>query len=285
MFNVDNGQTFVVVVSEVTPDAGCPGYTVTITPESICGGGVSPTPTATATPTCPPGGGAAGPWIAGNPYPINRCALWLCPDGNALLCVRWSGRRHSEIADVNRMDLATGIWESRAPMPFTSEAPTCALMESTGIVYCAEGDTGSGFASYNIATNTWTPLANTPNGDDYGSASGAFNGKVFLAGGTTGFIANVWVYDVAGNMWSAGTAAPSGYLLAGYHQVGQYLYVVGGWTGGAPTGLTTTNASEHEFSARSMGKWPGVHHGQGRLRSCLRCRNRHVVCACRGSEQ
>ena len=40
----------------------------------------------------------------------------------------------------------------RAPMPFMSEAPTCALMAATGIVYCAEGDTGSGFASYNIAT-------------------------------------------------------------------------------------------------------------------------------------
>ena len=44
-FNVDNGQTFVVVVSEVTPNAGCPGYTVTITPQSICGGGGTPTPT------------------------------------------------------------------------------------------------------------------------------------------------------------------------------------------------------------------------------------------------
>ena len=38
------------------------------------------------------------------------------------------------------IDLATGMWEPRASMPFESEAPTCALMESTGIVYCAEGD-------------------------------------------------------------------------------------------------------------------------------------------------
>src|SRR4029077_559440 len=50
-FNVDNGQTFVVVISEVTPNSGCPAYTLTITPQSICGGGVSPTPTATATAT------------------------------------------------------------------------------------------------------------------------------------------------------------------------------------------------------------------------------------------
>ena len=89
---------------------------------------------------------------------------------------------------VNRMDLATGTWQSRAPMPFTSEAPTCALMEATGIVYCAEGDTGNGFAAYNIATDTWTSLAADPFvTDHYGSASGAFNGKVFVVGGTTAF--------------------------------------------------------------------------------------------------
>src|SRR5204863_8203931 len=37
-------------------------------------------------------------------------------------------------------------------------------------------------------------------------------------------------YDVAANTWSTGTAAPSAFLLAGYQQVGQFLYVVGGFT-------------------------------------------------------
>src|SRR5205807_7247479 len=49
--NIDPGQTFVVVVSEVTADAGCPGYTVTIT--GLCQQG---TPTPTPTPTGTPGG-------------------------------------------------------------------------------------------------------------------------------------------------------------------------------------------------------------------------------------
>ena len=186
---------------------------------------------------------------------------------------------------VNRMDIATGFWQPRAPMPFTSEAPTCALMESTGIAYCAEGDTGSGFASYNTATDTWTSLASIPGGDHYGSASGAFNGKVFVAGGSTGFSNAVQVYDVATNTWSAGTPAPNGYLLAGYQQVGQYLYVVGGWTGGAPTGLTTTTRLDMSSAPGVWEQWPGVHHGQGRLRPCLRCRNQQVVCAGWGSEQ
>ena len=129
---------------------------------------------------------AAGPWIAGNPYPLNDVRYGFAQTATHFY-VFGGVADGTRTTAVNRMSLATGTWEPRAPMPFESEAPTCALMESTGIVYCAEGDTGSGFASYNIATNTWTPLANTPNGDDYGSASGAFNGKVFLAGGTTGF--------------------------------------------------------------------------------------------------
>jgi hypothetical protein len=43
--DVDNGQTLVVVVSNVTADGTCPGYTLTLT--GLCG--PSPTPTATAT--------------------------------------------------------------------------------------------------------------------------------------------------------------------------------------------------------------------------------------------
>jgi hypothetical protein len=237
-FDVDNGQTFVVVVSELTPDAGCASYTITVSPQEICGGG-SPTPTATATPTCPAGAGAPGPWVTASPYPLNivrygfaQTATHFYVFGGVADGVR--------VNNVNRYNLATGMWESRMPMPFTSEAPTCALMADTGIVYCAEGDTGSGFASYNIATDTWSSLAAVPGGDHYGSSSGAFNGKVFIAGGTTAFSSAVQVYDVGLGTWSAGTAAPNSYLLAGYQQVGQFLYVVGGWTGGGPTGLTTT---------------------------------------------
>ena len=35
--------------------------------------------------------------------------------------------------------------------------------------------------------------------------------------------------------------------------------MVGGWTGGAPTGLTTTLASGHEFSAWDVGQGPDIH--------------------------
>ena len=148
-----------------------------------CAAGPTPTPTATPTPTCPPGGGP-GPWTAGNPYPTTNVRYGFAQTATHFY-VFGGVADGTRVNNVNRMDIATGAWEPRAPMPFTSEAPTCALMESTGLVYCAEGDTGSGFASYNIATDSWTPLASIPGADHYGSASGAFNGKVFVAGGTT----------------------------------------------------------------------------------------------------
>src|SRR6266481_5086873 len=70
--DVDNGQTLVVVVSEVTPDAGCPSYTVTIT--GLCGGGgtPSPTPTATPTPTPTPCTGRCTPTPRPRPTPVPR---------------------------------------------------------------------------------------------------------------------------------------------------------------------------------------------------------------------
>jgi len=222
--------------------------------ERFCcgGGGQSPTPTATATathtptatptatatgtpsatPTCIPGG-TPGPWSTASPYPIPDVRYGFAQTATHFY-VFGGVSNGTRVNNVNRMDLATGTWQSRASMPFSSEAPTCALMASTGIVYCTEGDTGSGFASYNIATDTWTPLTSIPGGDHYGSASGAFNGKVFVAGGTTAFSSAVQVYTVGTNTWSAGTAAPNDFLLAGYQQVGQFLYVVGGFEASGP---------------------------------------------------
>jgi hypothetical protein len=227
-FNLDDGQTVVIVVSEVTPDAGCTGYTVTVS--GICGGGVTPTPT--ATPTCPPGVapmGVPGPWTAGNPYPTTIVRYGFAQTATHFYV--FGGVDNGAVVNaVNRMDLATGLWEPRAAMPTVGgEAPTCALDASAGIVYCTDGLNGSGFFSYNIATDTWATLASIPQSDTYGSASGAFNGKVFVAGGSGAITNAVWVYDIGLNTWSPGTAAPSVFLLAGYQQVGQFLYVVGGF--------------------------------------------------------
>src|SRR5262249_20727678 len=101
----------------------------------------SPTPTATptATSTCTPGG-TPGPWSTASPYPITDVRYGFAQTATHFY-VFGGVSNGTRVNNVNRLVLATGMWEARAAMPFTSEAPTCALMASTGIVYCTEGDT------------------------------------------------------------------------------------------------------------------------------------------------
>src|SRR5207247_6694108 len=66
--NVPAGETLIVVVNE-EHHAGCPGYELTIT--GLCPG-ISPTPTATATASCTPGGGTPGPWTQAAPVAVDH---------------------------------------------------------------------------------------------------------------------------------------------------------------------------------------------------------------------
>ena len=210
--------------------------------QALIAGPVGATPTPTPTATCPPGNpnGGAGAWTAQASYPTTIVRYGFVQTATDFY-VFGGVSDGSEVNNVNRYNIASGTWTPLSPMPFTSEAPTCALDASSGIAYCAQGDTGDGFASYNIATDTWTSLANTPNATNYGCASGAFNGKVFLAGDQPGGTTATWVYDVATNTWSAASASPDNFFLAGYQQVGQFLYVVGGFnTNTIPTNNATT---------------------------------------------
>ena len=249
-FNLDDGQTVVIVVSEVTPDAGCAGYTVTVS--GICGGGASPTPSPSA--TCIPGSpnGAAGPWTAGTAYPTTIVRYGFVQTSTHFY-VFGGVDNGATTSAVNRMDLSTGNWEPRAAMPFSGEAPTCALDASSGIAYCADGFATNAFAAYDTNTDTWTPLAPDPFVvDHYGAASGAFNGKVYVVGGTSGFSNAVWIYDIASNSWSLGTSAPTGpFELAGYTQVGQFLYVVGGYD----TSFVNLNTTLRLDMSSAPGAW------------------------------
>ena len=137
----------------------------------------------------------------GNPYPTPNDRYGFAQTSTHFYVFAGGGGGPPTNA-VNRMEIATGTWQGRAPMPSNAIAPTCALMEATGIVYCGFGFLNQSFAAYNIATDGWTSLAQVPTIDSYGSALGAFNGKVFLVGGTFVLTNAVWVYDVATNTWS-----------------------------------------------------------------------------------
>ena len=80
----------------------------------------SPTPTATATatgtpsptPTCVPGG-TPGPWSTASPYPITDVRYGFAQTATHFY-VFGGVSDGTRVPDVNRMDLATGMWQSRA---------------------------------------------------------------------------------------------------------------------------------------------------------------------------
>ena len=139
-----------MVVSEVTPDAGCAGYTVTVTPESICGGGNTDADANSVADLHSRRHTRAMDW---RPARIRRTIVRYGFAQTATDFYVFGGVDNGFTTNaVNRYNLATGTWTPRAPMPFSGEAPTCALMESTGIVYCADGYATNSFAAYDIAS-------------------------------------------------------------------------------------------------------------------------------------
>jgi hypothetical protein len=167
-----------------------------------------------------------GGWTAATPYPINIVRYAFAQVGESLYVIGGvsDGTR---VADVNRYDAATNTWTPRAALAVATEAPSGAYLN--GKIYVADGDLDNVLRIYDIASNSWsTGGSRIGVSNGYGAAAGAYNGKVFFVGGSTSGPLDVTsIYDVATNSWSLGPPAPSPYLLGGYQQVGQYLYVIG----------------------------------------------------------
>ena len=135
-----------------------------------------------------------------------------------------------------RYNIASNIWTALATAPSTiNQSPSAAYWN--GKIYAIGGLNGTPTTTmqiYDIASNTWSAGPPIPLGT-YGAAAGAFNNKVYVAGGTDPAGANpttsLYIYDIATSTWSTGTAmAAPGYLEGGFTQVGQYLYLAGSYT-------------------------------------------------------
>jgi hypothetical protein len=90
---------------------------------------------------------------------------------------------------------------------------------------------------YDIASDTWSQGANLPD-VVWGAFMGAWDGKLYLAGGSRGDVPyvpvdRVDVYDIATDTWTAGggTPMPVATDFAGSVQAGPYLYIAGGVVG------------------------------------------------------
>jgi Kelch motif len=202
-------------------------------------GAISPTPT----PTCPSAWTAMAPIPSGVNAPQLRYGF--AQTATDFYLVGGVNSSFQNTGALVRYNIATNVWTPLATAPTAiGQAPSAAYWN--GKIYAIGGFNGGPTTTvqiYDIATNAWSAGAPIPAGT-YGAAAGAFNNKVFVAGGTDPGAANpttvLQVYDIATNTWSTGTAMPPpGYFLGGFTQAGQYLYTAGSFTSsGANTNTT-----------------------------------------------
>ncbi len=121
------------------------------------------------------------------------------------------------------------------------QAPSAAYWN--GKIYAIGGLNGTPTTTvqiYDIASNTWSAGAPIPARHLRGrrgraSTTRSSSPAAPIPPGPIRPL-TLYIYDIATNTWSTGTTMPApGYLLGGFTQVGQYLYMAGSFTS-APNG-------------------------------------------------
>jgi PKD repeat protein len=109
----------------------------------------------------------------------------------------------------------------------------------------AGGGWSTQFYIYDIARDTWSEGPTLPR-QVWGAAFGAWDGRLFLAGGDNDFSVGgasteTDIYDIAAGVWyTNGATMPAAATAPGWVQVNEYLYVVGGWGDDVAHNITTT---------------------------------------------
>ena len=205
-----------------------------------------------------PAAPTAVPWQAGTSYPEAVKRYGFAQNGEDLYVISGDTAGGGFTSALRRFNATTNIWTSLANIPSPSEGPVAAFYG--GKIYVADGFSfGGAFRIYNVATNTWSTGPSRPGASDsFGAAAGAFNGKVYVVGGTSGNFSNTLlsIYDIASNTWSVGPAAPSPFYLGGYAQNGRYLYLVGSLVSGGPTEAVTQRLDMATNTWTTGPAWP-----------------------------
>jgi hypothetical protein len=226
LFNVDDGQTIVIVVSEVTSDAGCPGYTMTVS--GLCNGG-----------PCVP-----APWQLVTDMPTDLYGAGGASDGTFYYSAGgYSFSQGNTLAVLNRYDPVSDTWTPLADMPQSATKSVAVYYPPTNKIYVFGGEDALSGTNYNItriydvATDTWTTGANMP--DVRSFAAGGYvsaTGMIYIISGyNTGTVdsaqPNTWEYDPVADAWTdlTGTVPfphPAGGFA--YGVINDKLYIAGG---------------------------------------------------------
>ncbi|PYX04891.1 MAG: hypothetical protein DMG88_23240, partial [Acidobacteria bacterium] len=230
-FNVDPGQSFVVVVSEVTADAGCSAYTLNISPQEICGGTGGP---------C-----TLQPWNEVADYPLLSESVSVSTDGTfAYAAGGFDGINFVPTNQFNQYNPVNNTWTPLANVPGAFYDAPSAYAANTNRVYVFGGLDATFTPSnvvqvYDVASNTWVANGAPMPGARYFASAAYYssNGKIYVISGfDENFLetSTTWEYDPVADTWDtsrADTPIPLG--GSGYSIVGQNIYLAGTWNGGS----------------------------------------------------
>ncbi len=176
-----------------------------------------------------PEGSVCG-WSAGTVYPVTILDQATVSVGSNLYV--FGGVSTAIIANARKFDGTT--WTDIAPLPAALEFPT-AVTDGTNIYILGGALVGTGTPQstlyrYNVAANTYTPLANFTTGT-WNAAAVYLGGKIYKFTGTGPATAStnvLEIYDVAGNTWAAGAPYPLSISFVGAFVQGGFIYGAGG---------------------------------------------------------
>ena len=188
---------------------------------------------------------ATNSWSELAPVPTTRYRLGAGVVNGILYAI--GGNNGTTYNTVEAYNPATNTWATMAPMPTARAAVGVAVIN--GILYAVGGEYIGGsltnLEAYNPATNAWTELAPMP-ASSAGMAVGVMNGILYAAGGisTTGQgyspLSNLQAYNPATNTWTTLPAMPTARGFCSGGVVNGQLYVAGGETNLALTGVLST---------------------------------------------
>lgn len=169
-------------------------------------------------------------WSAATAFPVTILDQAMTSVGGAVYA--FGGVSTSILASSYKFDGST--WTPIAPLPLPLEFPS-AVTDGTNIyiVGGAEPSAGTPQTSlfrYNVASNSYTPLASFTTGT-WNQATVYLGGKIYKFAGTGPATAStdlLEIYDVAGNTWSAGAPYPLAISFVSAWTDGTYVYGAGG---------------------------------------------------------
>jgi len=205
-------------------------------------------------------------WTSATPMPLSDAAIAYahaqCDNQpNSFYVIEGNNQTIARTTKAWRYDADTDTWNVLAPIPNPPGNVGTAAVCHQGFIYVA-GGAHVGFNRlfiYDVANDTWTAGANIPR-NVLGAAMGAFGGKAYLIGGDddltlgSGTSNEVDIYDIASDTWTTtGAPMPTAVIEGGWRQVGQYVYVVGGWTDTFPVNSNVTQRYDMSANTWAIG--------------------------------